>query len=100
MFPLACASKKLNQAESNYPTIERECLAVKWGIEKFALYLHGTEFVVQTDQAPLTALDRLKSASGRCTKWALQLQPFKFRVEAIPGRDNQAADFLSRLKTD
>eukprot|EP00745_Piridium_sociabile_P042744 TRINITY_DN8657_c0_g1_i1.p1 TRINITY_DN8657_c0_g1~~TRINITY_DN8657_c0_g1_i1.p1 ORF type:complete len:1461 (-),score=280.53 TRINITY_DN8657_c0_g1_i1:179-4561(-) len=100
IFPLACASKKLNQAERNYPTIEKECLAVKWGIEKFALYLHGTEFVVQTDQAPLTALDRLKSASGRCTKWALQLQPFKFRVEAIPGRDNQAADFLSRLKTD
>ena len=29
-------------------------------------------------------------------RWALKLQPFRFRIEAIPGVDNVGADWLSR----
>ncbi|XP_076465997.1 uncharacterized protein LOC143297483 [Babylonia areolata] len=95
--PVACASKKLNAAERNYPTIERECLALVWGIQKFEPYLYGKPFVVQTDHAPLQYLDRAKTASGRLTRWALQLKPFSFTVQAIPGKENVGADYLSRL---
>ncbi|XP_076439384.1 uncharacterized protein LOC143278408 [Babylonia areolata] len=84
--PVACASKKLNAAERNYPTIERECLALVWGIQKFEPYLYGKPFVVQTDHAPLQYLDRART-----------LQPFSFTVQAIPGRENVGADYLSRL---
>ncbi|XP_076464736.1 uncharacterized protein LOC143296595 [Babylonia areolata] len=59
--PVACASKKLNAAERNYPTIERECLALVWGIQKFEPYLYGKPFVVQTDHAPLQYLDRART---------------------------------------
>ena len=100
LFPLACASKKLNPAERKYPIIEKEFLAIRWGVDKFAVYLYGTQFVVQTDHAPLKAWESIKSASGRCTKWALHLQPYKFTVESIPGSENQAADFLSRLHNE
>ncbi|XP_076465998.1 uncharacterized protein LOC143297484 [Babylonia areolata] len=95
--PVACASKKLNAAERNYPTIKRECLALVWGIQKFEPYLYGKPFVVQTDHAPLQYLDRAKTASGRLTRWALQLKPFSFTVQAIPGKENVGADYLSRL---
>ncbi|XP_076438810.1 uncharacterized protein LOC143277793 [Babylonia areolata] len=95
--PVACASKKLSPAERNYPTIEKECLALVWGIQRFEPYLYGKEFVVQVDHAPLQYLDRAKTVSGRLTRWALQLQPFSFRVQAIPGKENVGADFLSRL---
>ncbi len=32
---IACASRALNQHEKNYPIIEKKCLAIIWGIEKF-----------------------------------------------------------------
>ncbi|KAL8572873.1 hypothetical protein ACOMHN_011122 [Nucella lapillus] len=33
--PVSCASKKLKPAELNYPIIEKECLAMVWGIQHF-----------------------------------------------------------------
>ena len=97
LLPVACASKKLSRAEKNYPVIEKECLALVWGIQKFEVYLYGSEFTVQMDHSPLQYIERVKSVSGRITRWALQLQPFKFVVKAIPGRENVGADYLSRL---
>ncbi|KAL8599054.1 hypothetical protein ACOMHN_006863 [Nucella lapillus] len=95
--PVSCASKKLKPAELNYPVIEKECLAMVWGIQRFERYLYGNPFLVQTDHSPLQYLDRVKSASGRITRWALLLQPFQFSVEAISGKENVSADYLSRM---
>ena len=96
LFPIAYASKKLLQREKNYSVIERECLAIVFGIRKFQKYLYGTDFVLQTDHAPLTYIQRCKIESGRIMRWALFLQNYKFRVEAIKGSANVCADYLSR----
>ncbi len=55
-FPVAYASRKLLQRERAYSTIERECLAIVWAIQKFQTYLYGREFVLETDHQPLTYL--------------------------------------------
>ena len=95
-LPVAYASRKLLPRERNYSTIERECLALIWGISKFQVYLEGKEFVLETDHQPLLYLNRTKCINSRVMRWALALQPYRFRVEAIPGSENIAADFLSR----
>ena len=59
-------------------------------------YLYGKEFVLETDHRPLTYLNTAKVANARLMRWALALQPFKFRVENIKGVENVGADFLSR----
>ncbi|XP_013382645.1 uncharacterized protein LOC106153310 [Lingula anatina] len=97
LFPVAYASKKLLPREKNYSVIERECLAVVFGVKKFQNYLYGKEFTVQTDHEPLTYLQKSKTENGRLMRWALYLQSYRFRVEAIKGSDNVGADYLSRL---
>ena len=96
MYPCSYASKKLSHAEKNYSTIEKECLAVVWGVRKFELYLQGVTFVLQTDHHPLRYLDSAKFVNGRLMRWAMFLQNFNIKIEAIKGKDNVGADFLSR----
>ena len=94
--PIAYASKKLNDAENNYATVEKECYATVWGIRKFERFLYGKHFFLETDHQPLRHLQRLKPNNPRLLRWALQLQPFSFSIRVIPGKDNLGADYLSR----
>ena len=98
LFPVAYASKKLSPAQAPYSTIERECLAVVWALEKLYLYLYGRRFVLQTDHRPLTYLKSAKLNNSRLMRWALRMQPFDFTIVAIKGIDNVGADFLSRVE--
>ena len=95
--PVAYASRKLLPREQKYSAIERECLAVVWGINKFQIYLEGKEFILETDHQPLLYLQRAKLLNNRIMRWALSLQSYRFRIEAIPGKQNVGADFLSRV---
>uniref|UniRef100_A0A3P9K4S7 Reverse transcriptase/retrotransposon-derived protein RNase H-like domain-containing protein n=1 Tax=Oryzias latipes TaxID=8090 RepID=A0A3P9K4S7_ORYLA len=47
------ASRCLIPTESRYSNIERECLAVMFGLEKFKYYLLGRQVMVETDHSPL-----------------------------------------------
>jgi len=94
--PISFASKKLQSAEKNYATIEKECLAILWAVKKFSQYVMGRKFTIQCDHQPLMHLSRIKQTNPRLLRWALQLQPYNFQVEVIPGKSNVDADFLSR----
>ena len=98
LFPVCYASKKLSSAERNYSTIEKECLAIVWGFKRFHLYLYGVPFVLQTDHEPLKYMNSAKFANGRLMRWAMFLQSYNFRVEAIKGSENVGADYLSRVE--
>ena len=94
--PVSYASRKLLAAERNYASIEKECLALVWAVDKFRYYLYGKEFIIETDHRPLTYLQNFRDKNPRLTRWALSLQPYKFTVVYIPGKDNHGADILSR----
>jgi len=87
--PIAFASRKLQPREINYSTIECECLAIVWGVTKFQEYLYGKEFLLETDHK-----------NGRLMHWALTLQPYRFLLRAIDGKENVHADCLSRNPLD
>ena len=94
--PVAFASKRLLPRERNFSTIEREALAIVWGVQKFQNYLMGVHFTLETDHHPLQYLDTAKFQNSRIMRWSLLLQPYRFTVRAIKGSDNVGADFLSR----
>ena len=97
LFLICYASKKLSDAEGNYSTIKKECLAVVWGIKRFHVYLYGVRFVLQTDHEPLKYMNRAKFTNHRLMRWAMFLQSYNMKVEAMKGSDIVEADYLSRV---
>ena len=53
--------------------------------------------MLQTDHEPLKYMNSAKFANGRLMHWAMFLQSYNFRVEAIKGSENVGADYLSRV---
>lgn len=100
--PIAYASRSLAPAERRYAQIEKEGLAVVWGVKKFHQFLFGREFVIFSDHKPLQFLFSEQSpvpvmASGRIQRWALTLSAYKYRMEFRAGKEQGNADGLSRL---
>ena len=68
-----------------------------WDVTKFRLYLAGKPFVLQTDHQPPAYINKTKFQNDRIMRWALALQGYDYIVQDISGKDNVAADYLSRL---
>nr|GFB04695.1 reverse transcriptase domain-containing protein [Tanacetum cinerariifolium] len=96
--PIHYASKTMNDAETNYTTIEKEMLAVVYAFEKFRSYLIMNKSIVHTDHSALKYLFAKKDAKARLLRWVLQLQEFDFQVLDTKGAENLVADHLSRLE--
>ena len=74
----------LTQAERNYSVIQRECLAVVYGMKQFRHYLLGRSFTVLTDHAPLQWLSAQKM-EGLLARWALAIQEYDFTIRYRKG---------------
>ena len=53
---IACASKTLDPAQSNYTTTEKELLAIVFAFDKFRSYMLASSVFVFTDHAALKFL--------------------------------------------
>ena len=97
---VAYGSQVLTTHEKNYHSTKLEFLALKWAItEHFKEYLLYQPFLVRTDNNPLTYIMSTPNldATGHC--WVSALAKFNFQLECQKGRDNAAADALSRVTT-
>ena len=94
---IAYASRSLKPHERKYATIDRECLALVWGIKHFRPYLYGREFEVITDHNPLKWLDNAKDPHSRLSRWSLSLQSYAFTIKHRPGKSHGNVDTLSRM---
>uniref|UniRef100_A0A5S6QLW0 RNA-directed DNA polymerase n=1 Tax=Trichuris muris TaxID=70415 RepID=A0A5S6QLW0_TRIMR len=103
--PIAFASRLLTDAEKRYANIDKEALAIMFGVSKFAQYLYGRHFTLKTDHKPLerifgTNRELPKPATNRLMRWALILGNYQYAVEYVPASRNAPADALSRLPVE
>ena len=54
--PIEYASRALTPAEQNWTQIEKETLAVVFGLERFDQYTYGRKVIVQNDHKLLTSI--------------------------------------------
>ena len=95
--PVAYVSRGLTPSEKNYPTHKLEFLALKWTVvDKLKDYLYGANFVVRTDNNPLTYILTTAKLDATGHRWLAALSGFRFSLKYRPGVNNQDADALSR----
>ena len=94
--PLEFFSKKLNSAQANYSTFDRELLAIHDSVKHFSHILEGRSFTIFTDHKPLLQIVTLKNPSPRQLRHVTFLSEFNFTISHVSGKDNIVADFFSR----
>ncbi|MCP4487561.1 MAG: hypothetical protein GY820_09630 [Gammaproteobacteria bacterium] len=99
--PIEFASRTLTKAERNYSQIEKEALAIVWGIKKFHRYIYAREFDLVTDHKPLTFLFGEKKnipemGVSRIQRWAILLSSYRYKIEYRPTKQHANADMCSR----
>ena len=84
----------------NYDTTEREALAIVWALQHFNTYCEGHKYTLLTDHAALSYIRSNTNSSKRIYRWQVLLQGYDLQVKYQPGKDNHAADLLSRDAMD
>ena len=96
---ICCASRTLNNAETNYSTTKKECLAIVWGVQVFRPFLSRSVKIL-TDHYALQWLRSMKSTSAILHRWAAALEDYRFTILHRPGKLQGHVDALSRLPTE
>ena len=87
--PLAYASRALTPTQQRYAQIEKETLAIVYGVQKFHQYIYGKTTDVETDHKPLqyTLNKPLHEAPLRLQKMMLILKWYDLKVKYVPGSE-------------
>ena len=97
--PVTYASRTMTSTECRYAQVEKEALALTWACEKFANYVLGKKFTIETDHKPLVPLlgnKSLHSLPPRILRFRLRLTRFEYEIIHVPGKSLVMADTLSR----
>ncbi len=103
-YLIRCGSKAITETQARYATIELECLAAQWAMDKCSFYLKGCpSFKLITDHRPLVGIfkkpmhqiqnPRLQTLRGK-------MSGYNFETQWKPGKHHQIADALSRAPVD
>ena len=88
------------ETQQNYAQIEKELLAIVFGVEKFHSYVYGkSDDVVESDHKPLETIFKkpLSLAPPRLQRMLLRLQKYTLEVRYKKGKEMYVADALSRV---
>ena len=93
-LPVAYYSKKLNSAQFNYSTIDKELLSIVMTLREFRSMLLGAKLTIHTDHLNILTLG---DSSQRRLQWISYVDEYGPTIEHIEGSKNVIADHFSRM---
>ena len=97
---IQCGSASLTPTQTRYATIELECMAIQWAIQKCSYYLRGLPtFEVWTDHKPLVGIftkNICDLQNPRLMRMREKIMEYTPIVKWVPGKTHYIADDLSR----
>jgi transposase InsO family protein len=96
--PIEYASRNLRTNERGWSQLEKETLAVVFGLEKFDQYTYGRKVRIQNDHKPLESIlaKPLSQATKRVQSLMMRIFRYDYEFEWIKGEKLYLADTLSR----
>ena len=98
--PIEFASRTMTSAEAKYQyaQIEKECLAVVFGLECFNQYSYGKEVIIQNDLKPLASILKkpLCQSPKRLQSMIPRIRRYNITFGYLAGKQLILADTLSR----
>ena len=94
---ISYGGRSLTKDEKKWDTTDKECLAIVEGLRHYEPYVSNQQVTIYTDHWALQWLDQKKQNSKRVSRWAIDIQPFRHKIVYKPGKQNGAADAMSRI---
>jgi hypothetical protein len=100
VHPIAFHSWRLQPAEKNYNTHDKELASVVFGFKCGWPYFLGAQLLIKvwTDHKNLQYFREPQKITSHQAQWIEFLQDFDYQLEHIPGSSNTIADLLSCCK--
>lgn len=100
--PIEFASRSLTATQKKWAQIEKETLAVVFGLERFHQYTYGRQVCIENDHKPLENIFQkpLSQAPKRIQNLVMRTHKYDFKFIFVPGTELKLADALSRAHLD
>ena len=96
--PLVYISRQLKGKQLHLSIYENELLAVVFAVQKWRHYLLTNHFVIRTDQRSIKYFLEQRLNTPVQQQWLPKLLEFDYEIQYKQGKDNVAADALSRVE--
>ena len=93
--PIAFVSKSLNNAQLRWAVIQKEAYAIYYACTYLKSLLRDRWFTLRTDHRNLLYIKN--HSNPMIIRWLMALSEFSFKIEFIPGVNNNIADSMSRF---
>ena len=94
--PISYLSQALGQKNMGLSIYEKELLALVTAVTKWRHYLEGYHFIIYTDHQSLKYLLEQRISTPLQQKWLTKLLGLSYEIHYKKGKDNVAANALSR----
>jgi hypothetical protein len=94
---IAFMSQTIGPKAASFSTYDKEALAIIEAIKKWKHYFAGSSLIIRTEQQSLRYIQEQKLTEGIQHKLLVKLLGYDYKIEYKRGRENKAADALSRV---